>query len=110
MAATIPAPTQQPPDEKWYALAPADVAAGLHVDPVAGLTATEVASRQEQYGPNKFVEAATEPQWRAFVRQYRDPMQIVLLVAGIGSIWPLKELGTGLVLLFLTLFNAVLGL
>jgi Ca2+-transporting ATPase len=37
-------------------------------------------------------------------------MQIVLLVAGIGSIWPLKELGTGLVLLFLTLFNAVLGL
>ena len=37
-------------------------------------------------------------------------MQIVLLVAGIGSIWPLHELGTGLVLLFLTLFNAVLGL
>src|SRR5262249_6478208 len=45
-----------------------------------------------------------------FVRQYRDPMQIVLLVAGIGSIWPLHELGTGLVLLLLTLFNAVLGL
>ena len=44
------------------------------------------------------------------MRQYRDPMQIVLLVAGIGSLYPLKELGTGLVLLFLTLFNAVLGL
>jgi P-type Ca2+ transporter type 2C len=54
--------------------------------------------------------AAGEPRWHAFVRQYRDPMQIVLLVAGIGSIWPLHELGTGLVLLFLTLFNAVLGL
>src|SRR5207244_7502252 len=50
------------------------------------------------------------PRWRAFVRQYRDPMQIVLLVAGLGSIWPLHELGTGLVLLLLTLFNAVLGL
>src|ERR1700749_3465425 len=37
-------------------------------------------------------------------------MQIVLLVAGIGRLWPLHELGTGLVLLFLTLFNAVLGL
>src|SRR5579871_5107643 len=37
-------------------------------------------------------------------------MQIVLLVAGIGSLYPLKELGTGLMLLFLTLFNAVLGL
>ena len=61
-------------------------------------------------GPNKFAEAKAEPRWRAFVRQYRDPMQIVLLVAGIGSLYPLKELGTGLVMLFLTLFNAVLGL
>src|SRR5204863_4434791 len=39
-----------------------------------------------------------------------DPMQIALLVAGLGSIWPLHELRTGLVLLFLTLFNAVLRL
>ena len=37
-------------------------------------------------------------------------MQIVLLVAGILSLYPLKELGTGLLLIFLTLFNAVLGL
>jgi Ca2+-transporting ATPase len=37
-------------------------------------------------------------------------MQIVLLVAGIVSLYPVKELETGLVLIFLTLFNAVLGL
>src|SRR5204862_7736372 len=37
-------------------------------------------------------------------------MQIVLFVAAILSFYPLKQLGTGLVLLFLTLFNAVLGL
>ena len=37
-------------------------------------------------------------------------MQIVLLVAGVGSLYPLKELGTGLLLLALTVFNAVLGL
>src|SRR5258708_6604592 len=37
-------------------------------------------------------------------------MQIVLLIAGLGSIWPLHQLSTGLVVLFLTLFNAVLGL
>ena len=75
-----------------------------------GSPPTEAATRLEHYGPNAFAAAETEPRWRAFVRQYRDPMQIVLLVAGIGSIWPLHELGTGLVLLFLTLFNAVLGL
>ena len=37
-------------------------------------------------------------------------MQIVLLVAGVVSLYPLKELETGVVLIALTLFNAVLGL
>jgi len=96
--------------EAWYSLPPAEVTGRLGVEPESGLTGTEAASRLASVGPNKFAEAAVEPRWRAFVRQYRDPMQIVLLVAGIGSLYPLKELGTGLVLLFLTLFNAVLGL
>ena len=106
-AAPVPA---QPEDKQWFALESDDVAQELGTDEQAGLAPAEAAARLEKYGPNAFVAAETEPRWRAFVRQYRDPMQIVLLVAGIGSIWPLHELGTGLVLLFLTLFNAVLGL
>ena len=94
----------------WHTLAPDDAVERLDVDPGSGLSVAEASSRLASVGPNKFAEAAVEPRWRAFVRQYRDPMQIVLLVAGIGSLYPLKELGTGLVLLFLTLFNAVLGL
>ena len=110
MATTAaPAPAQTE-DKQWFALASDAVAGELGVDTQAGLSPAEAATRLEKYGPNAFVAAETEPRWRAFVRQYRDPMQIVLLVAGIGSIWPLHELGTGLVLLFLTLFNAVLGL
>ena len=109
MATAAPAPA--PRDERqWFALESDVVAQALGVDTHAGLASAEAAGRLEKYGANAFVAAATEPRWRAFVRQYRDPMQIVLLVAGIGSIWPLHELGTGLVLLFLTLFNAVLGL
>ena len=80
----------------WYALAPSDVTDRLNVDPTTGLSGAEAASRLAGVGPNKFAEVAVEPRWRAFVRQYRDPMQIVLLVAGIGSLYPLKELGTGL--------------
>ena len=106
-AAPVPARTE---DRQWFALGGDAVAAELGVDTQSGLTPAEAGTRLEKYGPNAFVAAETEPRWRAFVRQYRDPMQIVLLVAGIGSIWPLHELGTGLVLLFLTLFNAVLGL
>jgi P-type Ca2+ transporter type 2C len=94
----------------WHTLEPGEVTERLKVSAGSGLSGGEAASRLASVGPNKFAEVAVEPRWQAFVRQYRDPMQIVLLVAGIGSLYPLKELGTGLVLLFLTLFNAVLGL
>jgi P-type Ca2+ transporter type 2C len=107
MATTTAPPTE---DKQWFALEGDAVAGELGVDIHAGLAPAEAATRLERYGPNAFAATKTEPRWQAFVRQYRDPMQIVLLVAGVGSIWPLHELGTGLVLLFLTLFNAVLGL
>jgi len=110
MATTAVATPAQAGDKQWFALEADAVATELGVDPQSGLSPADATTRLEQYGPNAFVAAETEPRWQAFVRQYRDPMQIVLLVAGIGSIWPLHELGTGLVLLFLTLFNAVLGL
>jgi len=100
----------KPAEAAFYELSGEQVAASLNVDPQQGLSAQEAASRLEQYGPNKFAEAKAEPRWRAFVRQYRDPMQIVLLVAGLGSIWPVGEYGTGIVVLLLTLVNALLGL
>ncbi|GIH95745.1 cation-translocating P-type ATPase [Planobispora siamensis] len=98
--------------------APADFSAvpvpealkAMNVEPGRGLSADEVGVRTQRYGPNKFAEAKPEPAWRAFLRQYADPMQIVLLVAGVISLYPLKQYGTGIVLLALTLFNAFLGL
>jgi Ca2+-transporting ATPase len=80
------------------------------VDGQRGLSSAEAAARAQRFGPNKLAAAKAEPRWHAFFRQYRDPMQIVLLTAGIGSIYPLKQLGTGLLLILLTLFNAVEGL
>ena len=48
-------------------------------------------------GPAVRPEQARRRQGRvalaAFGRQYHDPMQIVLLAAGVGSIYPLKQLG-----------------
>jgi Ca2+-transporting ATPase len=110
MAQLTAIPDAPQAEPTWYELPGEKVAAALEVDPGEGLSSSVAASRLEQYGPNKFAEAKTEPRWRAFVRQYYDPMQIVLLVAGIGSIYPLNEYGTGFVLLLLTLLNAVLGL
>ncbi|WP_433077903.1 cation-translocating P-type ATPase [Dactylosporangium sp. CA-052675] len=90
---------------------PAGVALAVeHVEPLSGLSGAEVSSRRAAHGPNRLAESRKEPWWRAFLRQYADPMQIVLLCAGIGSLYPLKQFGTGILLLALTLLNAVLGL
>jgi Ca2+-transporting ATPase len=94
----------------WHVLSGAGVAEELHVTPEQGLTSAEAAERQARYGPNKFADAKSEPRWHAFLRQYQDPMQIVLLVAGIVSIYPVKQPGTGVAILMLTVLNAVLGL
>jgi len=94
----------------WHALSCEGVAQELHVEPERGLTSAEAAERLQRYGPNRFAEAKAEPRWHAFVRQYQDPMQIVLLVAGVVSIYPVKQPGTGVVILLLTVLNAVLGL
>src|SRR6478609_4425170 len=94
----------------WHTLDPADVLAAQDVDSARGLDATDVERRRSRFGPNALAAAEVESRPRAFVRQYADPMQLVLLVAGVISLYPLKELETGLVLVALTLFNAVLGL
>jgi Ca2+-transporting ATPase len=108
MATTAPPPASEVPT--WHVLSREGAVHELHVEPEQGLTSGEAADRLARYGPNKFAEAKTEPRWKAFLRQYQDPMQIVLLAAGVISIYPVKQPGTGIMILLLTLLNAVLGL
>ena len=98
------------PAVAWHGLTPAAALERQKVDPAAGLTSAEAESRRAQYGPNKFAEGAKEPRWQAFVRQYKDPMQIVLLGAGILSLFIPNQVATGVVLILLTLLNAAMGL
>ena len=106
--ATAPAPAERSTD--WYGLSDEDVCRRLDVDPAVGLSATEVAERRQRYGPNKLAEEAKEPAWQAFVRQYRDLMQLVLVGAAVVSIVALQDISTGVVVLGLTVVNAVMGL
>jgi Ca2+-transporting ATPase len=105
--AVIPASDESRP---WHVLPVPEVVDTLAVDPADGLSSQEVEARRARYGPNRLAAGKTESRRDAFLRQYRDPMQIVLLAAGIGSIWPVRSYGTAIVLIGLTLFNAVLGL
>lgn len=88
----------------------ADVAHDLGVDPALGLSADEARSRLASHGPNRLTGTAKEPAWRAFLRQYQDFMQLILLGAAVVNQLVTQETGTTLVLAGLTVFNAVIGL
>jgi Ca2+-transporting ATPase len=94
----------------WYALTAEEVAAELQVDPAKGLSAAEAQQRLQQYGPNALVAGKKETGLQAFLRQYRDLMQIILLVAAAVSFIVTREWGMTIVLIGLTIFNAFLGL
>ena len=97
-------------DATWHGLTADEACIRFEVDPRSGLDTAEVERRRAEVGPNKLEEAKKEPAWQAFLRQYRDLMQLVLLGAAIVSIVALQEWSTGLVIIGLTVLNAVLGL
>jgi len=94
----------------WHALTAAETLERQTVTIDAGLTSAEVEARRARFGENRFADAPKEPRWQAFVRQYKDPMQIVLLVAGILSLFIPNQFMTGVLLIGLTLLNAAMGL
>ncbi|TME81373.1 MAG: ATPase, partial [Chloroflexi bacterium] len=110
MATTaIPAPAPSG-TTAWHALTVKDALDAQHVNEAVGLSAAEVESRQAAFGLNKFADAPKEPRRQVFLRQYADPMQVVLLGAGILSFFIPGQVPTGVLLILLTLLNAYLGM
>jgi len=97
-------------DDLWHTMTVPAVLSALEADVETGLDDVEAGRRRVQFGPNRFAEAPPEPAWRAFLRQYRDLMQLVLLGAAIAAFWPVKEYGTAILLVVITIFNALLGM
>ena len=99
------------PPPPFHTLSVAEALQAEEVDQQSGLSTAEAEKRRGEVRP----EQVRRGQEGALAggksrRQYADPMQIVLLVAGIGSMVPLKQWGTGILLILLTLLNAFLGL
>ncbi|HET8614557.1 MAG TPA: cation-translocating P-type ATPase [Actinomycetales bacterium] len=102
-------------DRPW-SVAAADVLAALGVDPALGLTRDQSAYRRREAGPNELRERPPVPAWRRFLRQLRDPLVVLLLVAVVVSlvVWlvdgaagiPVDAIVIGVIVVL----NAVLGL
>ncbi|HET8739002.1 MAG TPA: cation-transporting P-type ATPase [Acidimicrobiia bacterium] len=94
----------------WYSMDAGEVAGSLQVSPDMGLSREEASERATRYGPNQLAEKQKETGWQAFLRQYRDLMQIILLTAAVVNVVVTGVWSTTIVLVLLTVFNAVLGL
>jgi P-type Ca2+ transporter type 2C len=94
---------------EWYSRSPDEVAQSLGVGPADGLTAARAAELLDANGPNALPEEKPKPGWRRFLDQYRSYMQIILVAAAVVSLL-IKEWGTVVVLLALTVVNAVVGM
>ena len=88
----------------------AQVAQAFGVVPETGLSAQEAKARLESMGANRLSETAKESGLKAFLRQYQDFMQVILLVAAVVNQIVTQETGTTVLLAGLTVFNAVIGL
>ena len=75
-----------------------------------GLSTDDASVRLASMGPNQLAGAKKESGFHAFVRQYQDFMQVILLVAAVVNLAVTQEVGTSVVLAGLTVFNAVIGL
>jgi Ca2+-transporting ATPase len=94
----------------WYGIDADAVARELGVDTAYGLGADEARGRLSTYGSNRLAGGKKESAVQAFVRQYRDFMQVVLLAAAVINLLVTGDVATSVVLVGLTVFNAVIGL
>jgi P-type Ca2+ transporter type 2C len=90
----------------WHALSREDALRQQGVDADRGLATADADARRSKYGPNAFAEAAKPSRWQMFARQYADPMQVVLVVAGIICLFLPGQFYTGVFLILLTMGNA----
>ncbi|MGZ4503206.1 MAG: cation-translocating P-type ATPase [Nocardioidaceae bacterium] len=110
MSTKVEAPGQPAkPGASWYERTPEAVAEALGVDPAVGLSAARAAERMAANGPNVLPEEEPRPGWLRFLDEYRSYMQIILVGAAVVSLL-IREWGTAVLLLALTVFNAVVGL
>jgi Ca2+-transporting ATPase len=96
-------------ESDWYARSPEAVARAFEVDPAAGLSVARAARLLDANGPNALPEEAPTPGWRRFIEQYRSYMQIILVAAAVVSL-RIKEWSTAVLLVALTVLNAVVGM
>ena len=92
---------------KWYQMDTESVFAKCKTSP-AGLTASEVASRLKEYGPNKLPEEEDISLLKVLLHQFKSPLIYILIVAAIVTALLKEFIDTG-VIVAVVILNAIVG-
>jgi Ca2+-transporting ATPase len=92
----------------WFTKSIEDALKELHVDPLKGLTDSEVKTRIEKYGANKLLAKKKNSIFLMFLLQLKDWLIYVLFVAVIITIFMGEYIDASIILLVIVI-NAVLG-
>ncbi|MDP2672084.1 MAG: HAD-IC family P-type ATPase, partial [Candidatus Daviesbacteria bacterium] len=91
----------------WYTKKAKDIFGILHSNE-NGLSKEEAISRLEKYGLNKLPDAKVDSLFIIFLLQFQSPLIYILLIASL-IVFLMKEFIDGSIILFVLLFNAIVG-
>jgi Ca2+-transporting ATPase len=95
-------------DLNWYNKEITQAAEELGVDFRTGLPKDEIAKRIQQYGYNELQEGERETLFRKIIKQLKDFLVVILIVASIVS-GLVGEISDALVIIAIVIVNAILG-
>lgn len=67
-------------------MTPSEAAANLRTSLTEGLPPAEALARLSQYGPNEIPYEEPEPLWLRFVKQFQEPLIVLLLISAAASL------------------------
>jgi Ca2+-transporting ATPase len=106
---SAPAAAPSAVEVAWYSLSAEDALSKLGSTVDSGLSTAEAKTRLGTYGPNSLPAEKPPSGLMRFLAEYRNYMQLILLGAAVASLL-IGQLGTGVLLIALTLVNATTGM
>src|SRR3989344_5748056 len=95
-------------ESKWHLLSLDDISRELGVSIEKGLSGEEVIKRRKQHGPNNLPEGKKLHWWQLFLRQFINPLVLILMIAALLTLW-LKEFIDMSVIMLAVLVNVSIG-
>lgn len=95
-------------ERPWHAAGADEAVSALATDAESGLDPEEADARAERYGPNTLPSRGRDSLFTLILRQFRDPLIYVLLIAGIVSFF-IGNVSDALFIAAVLILNAGLG-